>query len=221
MNKQKLYGFAFLGLLTLNVRGEPFTKNASPEGIKVRERIEQKVDQKRDTVAILKEVKVTAKDAASVTVDNNGTSVKVNVMSSTQFRRKFWGKSDLDEISVNDLISVIGKWTDDTKTTIDARLIRNLSVQKRYGVFFGEIKALNGDTFVMTTINREDQTVTIGTAKLINRRQQVISQADLIVGHRVRVRGLWDNVNKTITEVKEIKDFSLPPKPSPVPTATQ
>lgn len=213
-----------IGLLSLNLgRFDMRTRNASPEGREERrEKIEQKVEKFKNTVAMLNNVKVTAKDATSLTVDNNGTSVKVNISDKTQLRRKFWGKSNISEFSVNDMVNVIGKWTDDTKTTVDARMIRNLSIQKRFGVFFGEIKSITGDTFVMTTIRRDDETVTIGSAKLINRKQETINKSDLTVGSKVRVRGLWDNVNKTITEVKEIKDFSLPVRPSgsPVPTPT-
>jgi hypothetical protein len=54
----------------------------------------------------LKNVKVTAKDATSVTVDNEGTSVKVNISSNTHLRRKFWGKSTLAEISIGDSLNI-------------------------------------------------------------------------------------------------------------------
>lgn len=195
--------------------------------VEVKERLQEKTETFRDSRVHLENVKVTAKTSTSLTVDNAGTSVTVNVTEKTQLRRKFWGKSDLNEFSVGNTVNVIGKWTDDTKTALNAVMIRNESIQKRYGTFFGTVKSLTAGGFTMTTIQREDQTVTIGTAKLINRKEETITSTDLKVGDRIRVKGLWDKSLKTVTEVKEIKNFSLPPlpsrspKPSSSPTATQ
>ena len=162
-------------------------------------------------------VQVTAKDATSITVDNGGTSVKVDVTADTHFRRKFWGKSTLAEISVGDSVDVIGKWANESKTEIKAVLIRDLSIQKRFGVFFGTVKTITDTGFTMTTIQRGEETVTLDTAKLINRVGQTIKSSDILVGHRVRVRGLWDALKFTITGVTEVKDFSIPVVPSPAP----
>ncbi|MCX6704328.1 MAG: hypothetical protein NTZ07_02680 [Candidatus Woesebacteria bacterium] len=165
----------------------------------------------------LKNVKVTAKDATSITVDNEGVNVKVDILASTHFRRKFWGKSSLAEISIGDSVDVVGRWVKEDKTEIKAVLIRNLSIQKRFGVFFGTVKSLTDTGFVMTTIRRGEETVTLDSAKLINRKGQTITAGDIQIGHRVRVRGLWDSIAFTITEVTQVKDFSLPPFASPSP----
>lgn len=154
---------------------------------------------------------VTAKDTTFITVENSdGTSIKVNITAKTQFRRLFWGKSSLEEIKVGDKLNIIGRWANEGKTELNAVLIKDLSLMKRFGAFFGEVKSLSAEGFVMTTIHNDDQTITIGTAKLVNRREQTITQADIKVGDRVRVKGLWDATAKTITEVTQIKDFSLP-----------
>jgi len=34
-----------------------------------------------------------------------------------------------------------------------------------------------------------------------------------LVGHRIRVKGLWNNKNSTVTEVSHVKDFDLPVRP--------
>lgn len=167
----------------------------------------------------LKNVKVTAKDSSSITVDADGTSVKVDISSATHFRRKFWGKSSLAEISVGDTVDVIGRWVTEAKTEIKAVLIRDLSIQKRFGVFFGTVKTITDTGFTMTTIHRGDETVTVdSSAKLINRKQETITMSDIQIGHKVRVRGLWDSTGFTITGVTQVKDFSLPPFESPSPT---
>ena len=159
----------------------------------------------------LMNVKVTLKDSNSITVDNEGSSVKVTYDANTHFRRKFWGKSSFAEISVGDNIDVIGKWTNEEKTQMRAVLIRNLSIQKRYGVFFGTVKSLSDTGFVITTIRKGEETVIIDpSTKLINRVEDTITVSDIAVGHKIRIKGLWDSLNFTIKEVKEIKDFSLP-----------
>ena len=184
---------------------------------------------------------VTAISGNILTVVSEGKTYSVVTDDKTQFRRRFWGKSSISEIVVNHTVNVIGKWTDDTKTRIQARLVRDISIQKRFGVFFGVVQSVSSSGWVMTTINdkRENQTVTVGSkTRFVSRDNKTITQADIVIGHRVRVKGLWDRVNNTVTEVIHVKDFNLPvrandtsetdekatltptPTSTPVPTAT-
>lgn len=156
---------------------------------------------------------ITAKSDTTLTVEKDGKSYTVNLDSKTQFRRRFWGKSDLSEFSVGNTVNVIGLWTDDTHTAINATLVRNISIQKRFGVFFGDVKSLVANGWVMSTKSgdRADQTVTVSAdTKFENRNGDTITKADVVVGHKVRVRGLWDKTLNTVTEVTQVKDFSLP-----------
>lgn len=156
---------------------------------------------------------------STLTCTNSGKTFTLLTDSHTQLRRRFWGKATLSEMQIGDTLNVIGRWTDDSHTTVSARLIRDISIQKRFGAFFGTVKSLTGTGWVMSTLRRGDQTVTVsGSTKFVNRKGQTISQADIQVGHRVRVKGLWDRNAHTITEVTHVKDFSLPPKPTPTPT---
>ena len=154
---------------------------------------------------------VSATNGTTLIVTKDGKTYTVNTDGTTLFKRHFWGKSSLSEISVGDTVNVHGKFTDDAQTTILAKLVRDVSIQKRFGVFFGDILSISGNSIVIKSINRGNQTVTVSsTTKIVNRREQTIAQTDLQVGHRVRVRGMWDKASKTITEVSHIKDFSLP-----------
>lgn len=84
----------------------------------------------------------------------------------------------------------------------------------------------------MTTIHKDNETVTIGSAKIIDREENTLTASQIKVGERVRVRGIWDAKNSTISNVIEIKDFSIPAlptffgsptpsvSPTPTPTAT-
>jgi hypothetical protein len=171
--------------------------------------------------------KVNAKSGTTLTVEKDGTTYTVNTDGNTQFRRKFWGKSSLDEIAVGNMVNVIGHWTDDAHTAVLAKQVRDLSIQKRYGIFFGIVKSLSANGWVMSTISekRADQTVTVSSStKFTNRKEETIAQTDVQVGARVRVRGLWDSSANTVTEVTAVKDFTLPVKvtvtPTVAPTAT-
>lgn len=166
--------------------------------------------------------KITAKSDTTLTIEKDGKSYTVNFDSKTQLRRRFWGKAELSEFSVGNIVNVIGQWTDDTHTAINAKLIRNVSIQKRFGVFFGEVKSILSGGWVMSTKseNRADQTVTVSAdTKFENRKGETMTQAEVKAGHKVRVRGLWDRTLNTVTEVTHVKDFSVP-VPSAAVTAT-
>ena len=164
---------------------------------------------------------LTAKTDTTLTIEKDGKSYTVNLDSKTQLRRRFWGKAELSEFNVGNIVNVIGLWTDDTHTAINAKLVRNISIQRRFGVFFGEVKSLLSGGWVMSTKseNRADQTVTVtSSTKFENRKGETITQADIKVGHKVRVRGLWDRTLNTVTEVTQVKDFDLPLGPTGILT---
>jgi sRNA-binding protein len=167
---------------------------------------------------------ITAKSDTTLTIEKDGKSYTVHVSDNTQLRRRFWGKSSTAEFSVGNTVNVYGAWTDDTQTAINARLIRNISIQKRFAVFVGEVKSLLSGGWVMSTASekRPDQTVTVSAeTKFENRKGETIGQADVQVGHKVRVKGLWDSSSNTVTEVVQVKDFSLPAQASlPVVSVT-
>lgn len=150
-------------------------------------------------------------NASTLTVQKDGKTYTVTTDANTKFRRHFWGKSSLTEITVNDKLNIWGTWTDNTRTSIKAKLIRDLSVFKRQGVFLGQIISLGVNTFVIHTTNRGDMTVTVSSnTKYTKRNEKTINFSDLKVNDKVRIKGLWDKQAKTITEVKEVKDYSLP-----------
>lgn len=150
---------------------------------------------------------------ATLVVTRDNKDYTINVDANTQLRRRFWGKATLSEFTVGDTLNVIGQWADDGHTTINAKLVRDASIQKRFGVFVGEVTSLTSGGWVISTVHRGSQTVTIsGSTKLVNRKGEAIAQTDVKVGHKLRVRGLWDSKANTITEVTHVKDYSLPVK---------
>ncbi len=173
----------------------------------------------KHTEAKILEGKVKSKDGANLTVEKDGKTYTVQTDGKTQFRRHFWGKSSLDEISIGDKVNVHGKYVDDAQTTILAKLIRDVSITKRFGAFVGTVANLNGSTFTLNSVTRGAQKVTLDSnTKCVNRKEETINCAsDVQNGHRVRVKGMLDKTNSTITEVMQVKDYSIPPKPTTTP----
>lgn len=162
---------------------------------------------------------VTAISGTTLTVTKNSVPYTVNTDDKTIFRRRYGGKSQLSEIAENDTVNVLGKWQNEGKTQILATHIRDLSIQKRHATFFGTVRTITGTTLILTTVNRGEQTVTISSStKLVNRKMEEIAMSDIQVGNRVRVKGIWDLTKKVVSEVTQIKDFSIPIQPSPTAT---
>jgi predicted KAP-like P-loop ATPase len=141
----------------------------------------------------LGQASITAINSTVLTVQKDGKTYTVNTGTfdkcTTQYRRRFWGKGSLSEMSVGDMVNVFGIWSDEAKTAVNACLIRDTSIQKRFGVFFGEVKSILSTGFVMSTVSekRADQTVTVSSStKFINRKEGTITQADIKVGDKVR-----------------------------------
>lgn len=163
--------------------------------------------------AVIGSAKLTAKNGTTLTVAKDGKSYTVQTDEKTMFRRRFWGSSELNEMQIGDTVNIIGQWENEQQTTVQARLIRDISIQKRFGVFVGLVKTLTANGFQIEAAGRGTQTVTVdGSTRILNRLEQPIDQETIEIGHRVRVRGLWDSTSNTITEVVQIKDFSHPIK---------
>jgi hypothetical protein len=154
--------------------------------------------------------KITAIGTNSFSINGDDGTFQINITDKTQILRKFGGKSNLSEYSVGDEVMVIGKFTDDTKTAIDAKVIRNLSIQKRRGAFFGTVLTKETNSFTMQTLKLGVQTIYFDSAKFIKRNEETMTYADLKLGHRVRIKGVWDKTLNEIREVNQIKDFSIP-----------
>ncbi len=150
--------------------------------------------------------------------------ITLNLTDKTNLLRKFGGKASLAELKVGDIVTARGKWQDSDKAVLEVRVLRDLSLQKRTGTFWGKIKSIDGTKgFVLTTANRGELSVLVSAGtKIVDRKERKLSFTDLVVDHRVRVTGLWDVGQKVITEVKTIKDWTIGPKVSPTasPSAT-
>ena len=154
--------------------------------------------------------KITIIGSNNFSLSGDDGTFQINITDKTKILRKFGGKSSFSELSVGDEVMVFGKFTDDTKSIIDAKTVKNNSIQKRFGAFFGKVTVKNSDNFVMETSERGSQTVYFETAKIVDRKEINITINEVKVGDRVRVKGIWDKTLSKINEVIQIKDFSIP-----------
>ncbi len=158
---------------------------------------------------------------ATLTVNKEGKTFTVNVSETTILRRRFGGKGNLSEFQINDNLAIVGKWSDEAQTAIDAKLIRNESIQKRLAVFIGKVRTISESTLVIDSVARGAQTVTVSpAARLVSRKETAIALTDIKVGHIIRVKGVWDRQANTVIEVSHVKDYSLPVITKPASTAT-
>lgn len=199
---------------------------------KAKERKENLIDKIKDKIG--RSLRFGARITGSLTAisentltvqTSDGASYSIDV-TNAQCRRRFGGKCEWSELAVGDKVNVVGKWTDENKTAITAKLVRDASIQKRHGVLFGKVTAKSDSSFTMEAKRGGEifsVTVYITDAKFINRKEETISYGDIQVSHRVRAKGVWDRTLKEMRETTEVKDFDLPTKASigVTPTATQ
>jgi hypothetical protein len=146
--------------------------------------------------------------AAKVTEINNNV-LKVSIFNynyqidtnSANLVRYLWGQSNISEFSVGDIVNVWG-YLDETDTSlVHARNIRDVSIQKLYGVFNGVIDSLDSanNSFVLKTESRGNQTVLVSADTKIVKATTTIAFGDLQTDMGVVVRGVW---NKTSSQIQ-------------------
>lgn len=141
---------------------------------------------------------------------DDGKKYQINISSQTHFRRKYWGTPKLSEFSVGDKVKVLGRLAVNSSDTINAAIIRNLSIEKRWGAYFGEVTKKNEANFIIKTEKRGELMVEFtAKTKFVYRDNKTINYKDIKTGDRVRIKGIWDGKLNKITEVDQVKDFSL------------
>lgn len=200
----------------------------------VREEVKEKV--KEDSKNLIERAKTAIKErikrhirgtltsisgnTLAVSTENNLT-LTVLVSDKTQLKRKFGGTSTLGEFSVNDDLIIIGnrkKNSDESmsSTEVEASYIRNMSIQRRFAVFTGEITAKSSTTVTLKTIGRGTQTVYVMSNTQYKERNKAITFADIQIGNKIVVKGeLWNRVNEKI-DAKTI--LKIPSRTTPSPT---
>lgn len=142
--------------------------------------------------------------ATSIKIKKNDTIYQVNLTEKTNFVRKFGGKSKLSEFTVGDTVQVVGKEIEEK--VIEAQLIRDISIQKRWASFEGKVISINASekSFVLKPNVRKEQTVFVTDNTKITKNGVKITFTDIAVNDKVNVSGIWNTKNNTLTAEKII-----------------
>lgn len=155
------------------------------------------------------EGKLVTKNQDLLTLSVNGQKYTVFLSKNTLLRPKYWGHVDLTDFNLGDDVTVIGVWKNKADKEISATLIRDLSNEKRWGVFLGDIVSKGKNNIVIMNKPRGEMTVVFdGKTKFIDKNNKTVNMNTLKTGDRVRAKGIFDNKKMRITEVEELKDFS-------------
>lgn len=205
----------------------------------IQEKIQDIKDVRENTKSILEQAKNMIKEKIKkqikgqlVTISGNTLTVKkdeetytILVTDKTELKRKFGGSSTLDEFSPNDILMIIGnrvKNSDGVLSTseIEASYIRNMSIQRRFAVFVGEVTAKSSTTLTLKTIGRGTQTVYVTSSTLYKEKNKTITLADIQIGNKIVVKGeLWNRVSDKL-DAKTIVKLSLKNTSTPSITKT-
>ncbi len=192
---------------------------------KIEERKAALEQKKEDKTKMIESLKEKAKTMTAVTKKGKVSSVtgKTFVMTtkenktftvdaeSAQILRKMGGKGEVSEFTVGDEVNVVGTFTGEARTTIKAKMVRNTSIQRVKGTFMAKVISKGTDSMVIQPEKRANQTAKIAaTTKLINRKQQKITFADIQVNDQIRIKGVWNKENNELISVEEVKDMTLP-----------
>ncbi len=139
---------------------------------------------------------------ATLTVDlKNGQKWTVNVTSSTKLFRRYMGTATINEFLVGDKVEARG--TQGTGLVLNARVVRDNSVVIKNRDFVGTISSIDSSaqSFVIPIKRKgatSNLTVTTTSATKFYNDGTAISFADLTVGAKVKVLGVYNETAKTL-----------------------
>ncbi len=139
-------------------------------------------------------------------IGTEGRLVTVNVTEDTKLVRRFFGRTTLDEFSVGDKLSIVGRVNDDG--TVDAKVIKNNSIWKT---------SIRGYAGVVTQINVDENYITVNWTpvkylqhkklkKLLReKRSQVSAQSLNMASSEIKVVSLKERLKNRIKRLKAVK----------------
>ncbi|MGB9680650.1 MAG: hypothetical protein ACPLYC_00390 [Minisyncoccia bacterium] len=156
-----------------------------------------------NTTIHIKAAKLTEISENLIKVEIFGYSYKVDISNANLFRQG-WGKSEIDEFSIGDVVNVYGYLDNNDNFLVHAINVRDMSILLTHYVFKGIIKSIdsNNKTFVLNTASHGDLTVGIYSdtkiIKFSTTTKPLYTQGtfeDLKIDEPVIVRGIY-NINQ-------------------------
>lgn len=156
---------------------------------------------------------LTAISDESLTVNKDNEQFNIEIDEKSKVLSKYYSKIDPKDLKNGDQVSIWGKWKDEGKTAVQAKLIRDLSREIRKGVVNGKFKKISETQFSVTRANGKEFIVTFDEkTKIMNRKGIAISYSDIKDNDHLAVTGLVDHTNLTVAKTSKVRDLSLPQK---------
>lgn len=141
---------------------------------------------------------------------NSQITWAVNTGSATELNRRFGGKLNLSEISVGDYLSFTGDIVTTTGGfTVNAKVVKNWSIQKAKNSFFGAVSSIDsGNQSFMLATGTSAGTINVRvlSGTQIKKNDSTIAFADIKAGDKVSVSGLYNNLTKVL-EADKVKIY--------------
>ncbi|MGB9726704.1 MAG: DUF5666 domain-containing protein [Minisyncoccia bacterium] len=164
---------------------------------------------KNSTVVYIKAgvVEEVGSDYLKVKIFGYNFKVKIDSSNSVRVLKQNWGKIDLDDISVGDIVNVYGYLDNSDNTLVYALTIRDLSIITAHISLKGVITSIDSanKTFELKTNNNQQVKVIVNNETKIvkydeNEKKYVEgSFSDLKVNDPVIVRGIYNRTQNTLT----------------------
>ena len=120
-----LSAYLALGVVSANAMSPEMRKEANKEW-----RAELHTVKKATNPAVMNG-EISSISGTTLMIVKEGKTYTVNVDASTVFIRKFGGQASIAEFSIGDMVNVRGAFSNDAKTVVNAKLIRDTSIYKR------------------------------------------------------------------------------------------
>lgn len=166
-----------------------------------------------DGKVLVRGAKVTAVSGSVISAATTWGSLTlnwtVNTDASTEIVRKQGGRAAITEVSVGDYVSFQGMLVTTASTpTVQARIVKNWSIQKAKASFFGTIESFGvvSGTFMLKTEERGVIQVTTSATTKVQKGESAGTLGDLAVGIKVQVKGLMNSATNTF-EAETIRVF--------------
>lgn len=140
--------------------------------------------------------------ANAITVNSWGGVWTINIGSDTKLIRRFGGNSTTSEFAIGDAVSVSGMASKDAPWTINAKNVKNMSIQARNASFSGTVSNLSGNTFSLATKERKTVSVTVNADAKIRVGDKATTTAALANGATVSISGVWNRAQSTVMAAK-------------------
>jgi hypothetical protein len=180
-----------------------------------------------DGSVLVRGAKVTGVSGDVISAHTDWDEVKLNwavdtgTLGTAKFFRRLGGISNIDEVSVGDMISFHGKLVTSTSSplTVNADAVKDWSVitQKNGGdkengekekdektVRDGTIKSVSGSTLVVTMKDKDFTVHTDGDTAILGKTWLAINFSALAVGDKVQVYGEVDGTTIEATVVRDL-----------------